>query len=237
MTITLYAILLALAAGASAFCGALLARFEKIQPNWLESEIRHGIMAFGGGALLAAVALVLVPDGMENQPPWLGIGTFLLGAFCFMMIDRYLAKKGTPFSQWMAMMLDFVPEAIVLGAVIAGNFRQAVFMAVIIAAQNFPEGFNAYREITSKAKGWTHKHVMVFMGVAVILGPVFTLFGRYAFDPHSMFLGTLMTFCAGGILYLVFHDIAPQAKLERHWLPSFGAIFGFVVGMIGKALI
>ena len=135
------------------------------------------------------------------------------------------------------MMLDFVPEAIVLGAVIAGDYREAVFIAVIIAAQNFPEGFNAYREIISRGKGWARKHVMWLMTAAVAAGPFFALFGRYVFDPHSASLGALMTFCAGGILYLVFNDIAPQAKLERHWLPSFGAIFGFVVGMIGKALI
>ena len=154
-----------------------------------------------------------------------------------MVVDRYLTKKGTPFSQWMAMMLDFIPEAIVLGAVISMNFNQAIFMAVIIAAQNFPEGFNAYREIISRGKGWVRTHVMGLMAAAVIMGPLFTLCGRYIFDPHSIELGALMTFCGGGILYLVFNDIAPQAKLEQHWLPSFGAIIGFVIGMIGMALI
>jgi ZIP family zinc transporter len=46
-----------------------------------------------------------------------------------------------------------------------------------------------------------------------------------------------MAFAAGGIMYLIFQDIAPQSKLRRHWGPSPGAVSGFAVGMIGKHLI
>ena len=40
----------------------------------------------------------------------------------------------------------------------------------------------------------------------------------------------------GGILYLIFQDIAPQSRLDRHWAPPLGAIFGFAVGLTGHAL-
>jgi ZIP family zinc transporter len=235
MTFSLYAALFAFLAGVAAFLGAVSAKFENIKPNWLESEVRHGIMAFGGGALIAAVALVLVPEGMAMQPNWLAFVTFLMGAMCFMGIDRLLAKSGRPFSQWLAMMLDFVPEAIVLGAVIEDDFRKAVFMAIIIAAQNFPEGFNVYREMVNSHSPKIKKNVFMFMGMAVVCGPLFALLGYYSFSPHSAGLGALMTFCAGGILYLVFQDIAPQAKMKKHWLPPLGAVLGFMVGMIGQA--
>jgi ZIP family zinc transporter len=43
-----------------------------------------------------------------------------------------------------------------------------------------------------------------------------------------------MTFAGGGILYLVFQDIAPQAKLQRHWIPALGAVIGFLFGVMGK---
>jgi ZIP family zinc transporter len=46
-----------------------------------------------------------------------------------------------------------------------------------------------------------------------------------------------MTFASGGILYLIFQDIAPQAKMRRHWTPALGAILGFAVGLLGKKLI
>ena len=46
-----------------------------------------------------------------------------------------------------------------------------------------------------------------------------------------------MLFAAGGILYVVFQDIAPQAKLERHWSPPLGAVAGFLLGLIGQLLV
>ncbi len=233
--IFLDAILLSLFAGGSIVAGAGLGRFENIRPDWVTCEIRHGIMAAGGGALVAAVALVLVPEGIERQPPWLALLTFLMGGAFFMAADQYLHKQKSSVSQLMAMLLDFVPEVIVLGAIIAIDYAQAVFLAIIIAAQNFPEGFNAYREIVSGKKGLLRKHVFMIMGLIAMVGPVLAMTGMYLFDPHGMVLGVIMTFCAGGIFYLVFHDIAPQAKLKNRWLPSFGAVIGFTIGMIGLA--
>ncbi len=47
----------------------------------------------------------------------------------------------------------------------------------------------------------------------------------------------LLLFAAGGILHVVFQDIAPQAKLKKLWLPSFGAVIGFALGLFGDLLI
>jgi ZIP family zinc transporter len=52
-----------------------------------------------------------------------------------------------------------------------------------------------------------------------------------------MITASIMSFAGGGILYLVFQDIAPQSKMERYWLPALGAVLGFVVGMLGKQLL
>ena len=51
-------------------------------------------------------------------------------------------------------------------------------------------------------------------------------------EDHAL-MGGIMLFASGGILYLVFEDVAPQAKLEKHWMPALGAIFGFVLGLAG----
>ena len=46
-----------------------------------------------------------------------------------------------------------------------------------------------------------------------------------------------MLLSAGGILYLIFEDIAPQAPLERAWAPPLGAVAGFTLGLVGHLLI
>jgi ZIP family zinc transporter len=45
-----------------------------------------------------------------------------------------------------------------------------------------------------------------------------------------------MLFASGGILYSIFQDIAPQAKLDKHWFPPMGGVFGFALGLIGFML-
>ena len=107
-------------AGACIPIGALLARIEHIRPQWLEDELRHFVIAFGGGVLVGAVALVLVPKGIERLP-----------------------------------------------------------------------------------------HPLA--AVAVLI--------------------------TGGILYLTFEDIAPQARLERHWAPPIGAVCGFALALLGEMLL
>ena len=67
------AILFALLAGATIPLGAALALWDKVHPNWMSGELRHGVIAFGGGVLVAAVALVLVPEGVDLMPGWMAL--------------------------------------------------------------------------------------------------------------------------------------------------------------------
>ena len=46
-----------------------------------------------------------------------------------------------------------------------------------------------------------------------------------------------MIFASGGILYLIFQDIAPTLKLKSTKLVALGVNFGFVVGMLGEGLL
>ena len=90
-SIILQACLLALFAGSAIFAGALLADREHIQRGWLEEELHHSILAFGGGALLAAVGLVLVPEGVRNLSLWQSIAAFLAGGAAMMWLDGWLS--------------------------------------------------------------------------------------------------------------------------------------------------
>ena len=99
--------------------GGLLARIERIRPLWLERELRHGVIAFGGGALMAAVALVLVPEGQRHLSAWRATAAFGAGGITFFLIDRMIERRGGGIAQLMAMLLDFVPESLALGAMLA----------------------------------------------------------------------------------------------------------------------
>lgn len=232
----IWALILAGLAGLSAFAGAVLAHFDESAGGILTTRWKNGIIAFGGGALIGAVGLLLVPHGTESQPLWLACLTFLAGGATALLVDRALQRSGTAASQLVALNLDFIPEAIVVGAVITQNFPMALFLTVVMAAQNMPEGFNAYREVRRSHAGFIRKHILQLMSLCVLVGPAAAYLGYLAFSIDDAALGTLMTFFGGGILYLVFEDIAPEAKEPGDWLPAIGAVLGFMVAMLGSGL-
>tara|TARA_B100000446_G_scaffold123610_1_gene115723 strand:+ start:255 stop:968 length:714 start_codon:yes stop_codon:yes gene_type:complete len=230
------ALLLSLAAGLSMAAGAMIGTFHVIARDWLRQELRHSVIAFGGGALLAAVALVLVPEGAEHHTPFSATVLFVGGGIVFMLVDRALAARGGAMSQLLAMLLDFVPEAIALGAALAVGGGQAFLLAFLIGMQNLPEGFNAYREMRDSNVMSSKKIIIAFAALS-LLGPLSAWLGFVVLADMPFLLGGIMLFASGGILYLVFQDIAPQVKLQAHWAPAQGAVAGFAVGLVGHLLV
>ena len=235
-------------AGAAIPVGALLARVPLMGPQWLQSEFRHSVIAFGGGALLSAVALVLVPEGIKKLSiAWTIVSTLGGGVF-FCLLDALLARSKGAVSQLVAMLADFIPEALALGAMFAVGGEGAVLLAMLITLQNLPEGFNAYREMTGAerpknlhrkrtAQGLPGTKVLILFALLVPLGPLAGIIGYTWLANAPGVLGGIMLFAAGGILYMVFQEIAPQARLNKHWAPTLGAVLGFLLGLIGHMLL
>jgi ZIP family zinc transporter len=230
------ALLLASLAGLTIPLGGLLATVERIRPHWLEEEFRHSVIAFGGGALLAAVALVLVPDGSRHLDITATLFCFLAGGGLVMVLDRIAALNAGPVSQLLAMLLDFAPEALALGASLTMGGDTALLLAGLIALQNLPEGFNAFREIRD-GTGLGASRLLPFFLLLALVGPLCAGLGAWLLADAPQWLGGIMLAAAGGILYLTFQDIAPQARLQRHWAPPLGAVAGFALGLAGHLLI
>lgn len=215
--------------------GASIAHFENINNQWIEEELRHGIMAFGAGALLSAVALVLVPEGIAHLNPLPACLWFIAGGLGFMCLDIYLKKINTPASQLAAMLSDFIPESIALGAAFATGHSSAYLLAALVALQNLPEGFSAYRELNSAAAYRPRSIILIFTLMAT-LGPIAGITGYLWLSGHPHIISAIMLFASGGILYSIFQDLAPQVQLDKHWAPPLGAVLGFTLGMLGLML-
>lgn len=227
-----YLVLLTLIAGLAMPVGASIAAIERISPRWLETEVRHGIIAFGGGALLSAVALVLVPEGVNNLSSLQVAVCFSAGGIIFMALDIHMVANNTPFSQLTAMLSDFVPEALALGATFTYSSDAGLLLAGIIALQNLPEGFNAYREIRVSTE-YSRRVIVGAFVLMACLGPVAGATGYFVLSGYPHIVSGIMLFAAGGILYIIFQDIAPQSTLKNHWAPPLGAVAGFLLGVLG----
>ncbi len=222
-------------AGLAALVGGVIAYVEGSADTETKREFSHGLIAFGGGILIAAVAFALLPQGiMVLSPISLGV-SFCAGGLSFCILDVYLGKQGGTKAQFIAMLLDFLPEALALGAVFESDHRLGMLLAAFIGAQNLPEGFNSFREITGA--GTKPRAALMSLLGASLLGPLAACSGYFFLQDQARSTGAIMTFASGGILYLIFQDIAPQSKMRRHWIPAFGAVLGCAVGLLGKKLI
>ena len=228
-------IIYSLFAGVTIFFGGLLAgTFEKYTKKTIESYILHWTVAFGGGILVAAVAFVLTPRAIEVFSVSQLTIIFAAGALVFFFLDKSIEKRGGVLAQTMAMLMDFIPEAIALGATFIHDHKLGMLLAFFIGLQNFPESFNAYFDLR-ESKHSPKNILLIFLPLS-FLGVFSALAGRYFLNNHGHLTKGIMLFSAGGILYLIFQDIAPLSKIRKHWEPALGAIMGFVIGMIGTKL-
>ena len=223
--------------GITVFLGGLLAKYfsKGFNKDKKKSEINHFIIAFAGGILIGAIALVLIPHGMENLSLGLLVIAFIAGALIFFVVDKKLEKSGSKLSQLLAMLLDFVPEAIALGALFASDEKTGILLAFFIGLQNLPESFNSYNDLLKS--GFSSKKSLVLLFLLSFAGIVGALTGHFFLRELPEVTSFLMVFASGGILYLLFQDIAPNVKLKRSWIPALGANLGFLIGMIGEKLI
>lgn len=215
------------------FIGGLLAKIEHFQSNWIDEVLTHFILALGGGALLSAVGLTLVPDGIKYLSITGASLSFLSGGVFFMLTSQFLAKKKTAASNLIAMLADYLPESLALGASIVSNATSGMLLALLIGLQNLPEGFSSFKELREKTKISSTK-VLVMLFILSLLGPIAAYIGFALLSNSPTIIGVITLFASGGILYLVFEDIAPGAKLKSTWIPPLGAVLGFLLGIIGK---
>lgn len=223
--------------GITVFIGALLANYfeHHILKRKIKYEITHTAMAFGAGILLSALALVLIPKGLEELSLWPMLISFSSGSIVFFIIDKKLAQSGGKMAQLLAMLMDFVPESIALGALFASDPATGTLLAVFIGLQNLPEAFNSFRDMV--ISGFTVKKTLIMMFFLSFAGIAGAMIGHFFLSGSPDITAHLMVFASGGILYLLFQDIAPESSMKHHRWGTIGACLGFMVGMIGEKVI
>ena len=214
--------------------GGLLGRFEHLRHGRFRTGLLHGMVAFGGGTMLAAVALVLLPQGLAGMGGVSAALVLATGAVVFLLVDEGIERAGGTAAQFVAMVMDFIPGSLALGAVFGTGGNLGPVLAVLLSMNNVPQGFNAYKEL--KSKNWSAIRIITAIAVTIPIGVSSGLIGLFFLAERPLVLASLYVFSSGGLLYLMMHDIFPVAHQRKHWWPTMLGIVGFLAGILTETI-
>ena len=211
-------------AGGTSFIGALIAKYV----NFSTSVILF-LTAFGAGILISAAIFEMVIQAEKTIGIVPTLLFFILGAIIFTIADIIAVKKGGGADILIGIGLDTIPESLSIGASIAAG--PAFAIALLIGIQNIPEGIAAYKEMRTGKTAFTNsKKALYAIGVISIIPVILGLVGLFFLQGLHYIIGLILALSAGGIFYMLFYDMIPKAHKERKWLPTFGAVLGFIIG-------
>ena len=188
------------------------------------------LTAFGAGILIAAAVFEMVIEAEKTIGITLTLIAFLVGAILFTIADMIAEKKGGGAGILLGIGLDIIPESLAIGAAIASG--PALALALLIGIQNIPEGIASYKEMMTGKTAFSNnpKKVLVAVGVVSVIPVFLGLAGLFYLTGMNDTISIIFAISAGGIFYMLYYDMIPKAHKERKWLPTFGAVLGFIIG-------
>lgn len=212
-------------AGGTSFLGVYIAK----RMRFTEYQVLT-LTAFGAGILIAAAVFEMVIEAEKNIGIILTLIAFLAGAILFTIADMIAEKKGGGAGILLGIGLDIIPESLAIGAAIASG--PALALALLIGIQNIPEGIASYKEMMTGKTAFSNnpKKALAAVGVVCVIPIFLGLVGLFYLTGMKDSIAIIFALSAGGIFYMLYYDMIPKAHKERKWLPTFGAVLGFIVG-------
>ena len=208
------------------------------------------VMAFGSGVLISAVAFELVQEAFDKAGGGGSVALGLVaGSVVFytgdLLVDRLgggdrkhsggRQAEGSALAIVLGIVLDGIPESIVLGLTIVVSGSVSAAFLVAVALSNVPEAIAASSGL-AKA-GWAQRHILgLWLLVAVVSG-LAALFGFVAFD--SAPAGTVafvLAFAGGAILTMLADTMMPEAFEHGGKLVGLVTTLGFGLAFAISAL-
>ena len=227
-----------LVTGGSLWVGAALALLRP------PSRLIGLAMAFGSGALIAAVAYELVLDAVATDLELAAIG-FACGGLVFYFGDWAIDRRGGVGRKSIAgdkqlagsanaillgTVLDGIPESFVLGASLAQEGVVPVAVVVGVFVSNIPEALSGTTGLLQA--GWTQTRLFVMWSGVVAVSVVASVLGWRLLETMGSNGGAFATaFAAGAVLVMLADTLMPEAfelgGREAGLLTALGFAVGF----------
>ena len=207
------------------------------------------VMAFGSGVLISAVAFELVAEAFDKAG-WRGaVGLGLCaGSLTFfagdLLIDRMggadrkhsggRQAEGSALAIVLGIVLDGIPESIVLGLTVVGGGVSAAFL-IAVALSNVPEAIAASSGL--EQAGWAKRRIIGLWTLISVVSGFAALLGFAVFDSASQeTIAFVLSFAGGAILTMLADTMMPEAFEHGGKLVGVATTLGFGLAFAISAL-
>lgn len=208
---------------------------------WLGKRTIGVIMAFGAGTLISAVSYELIFEAVRVAAAtgFPAIGLFA-GAFTFYGSDWLIGRLGSGermdidaasqsrlvVPMVLAIILDGVPESIVIGLGISEGGRVSLAMLVAVFISNLPEAIAG--SIGMKAGGASRGKIILLWLVITLVCALSSVAGYSLFHEVSdHWLAFVQAFAGGAILMMLANSMIPEAYEHGKKLAGVFTVLGF----------
>ncbi|WP_422443682.1 ZIP family metal transporter [Thermoanaerobacterium sp. DL9XJH110] len=192
------------------------------------------VLTFGSGVLLSVLSFSLMHEAYRQSGPVYTSLAFLAGGIFFYIIEGLLTKYVAPGTGMiLGTALDDLPEALSMGIGFATKSgRLGVVLALSIFLHNIPEGISSTRDLVDRAR-LSSSAAMVLALIIALLDPLAALTGYYILRNLSeIWLGMIMAFSGGSILFMTGTDMIPKAHRIGTRLENIGILGGFLAAFL-----
>jgi zinc transporter, ZIP family len=208
------------------------------------------IMAFGAGVLISAVSFELVEEAADTSAGNGGVALGLFaGCLAFFVGDQLIDRLGggerksslgrqqggSPLGIVLGIVLDGIPESIVIGLTILTGGGVSAAMLVAVFLSNLPEAIAATSGLS--ISGWQGRRIVGLWVLIAVVSSLAAGLGYGAFgDASPRTIAFVLSFAGGAILTMLAETMMPEAFEHGHKLVGVFTTLGFALAFFVSSL-
>ena len=197
------------------------------------------LIAFSAGALIGGAFLHLIPEAIEKSNPPEVFILVLAGFVLFFLLEKYLYWRHChdgichvhTFSY-----LNLIGDGLhnfIDGLVIAGSFiasvRLGIFTTLLVIIHEIPQELGDFGVLVYG--GFSRQKALFYNFISALTAFIGAILGYFLSTKISGFSYILLSFTAGGFIYISSSDLIPEIHKETEQKKSFLSLVFFLLGI------
>lgn len=211
-----------------------------------------GVMGFGGGVLIAVVAVELMTQAYTRGDPAAAVAGLLAGGGVFSFINWRLAqlgaknrnrcgdcvaqpnetdRKGSGLAIAVGAVLDGIPEALVIGLSMLGGGKLAVGVVAGFFLANIPQGLSSASGM--QLAGRSKRYIFtIWLGIPIITAAAAALGALVLGSVSPQIPAVILAFAAGAVLAMLAEAMIPEAFENAQPFIGLITVVGFLAAFL-----